>query len=237
MRRNQKTSISRSALPKRKKTAAQSACPFTLIELLVVIAIIAILASMLLPALTMAKSMAHRSTCANNQKQIVESLIYYTNDFDGYCPPRLQGDYNESIWNWAIAFRHFKYVTYKVFDCPAAKASYFRGGPIPDWCLAHTLHGYNTYGLGDDWNADVPCEVKKISRVRKPSVAIAFIENSQNPASKVTWGWKIGVGAYILAPHSHSTNTSWVDGHITSELKARYRFMNSEYLTLYHNAY
>ena len=59
---------------------------FTLIELLVVIAIIAILASMLLPAIAMVRKSAQTSVCSSNQRQLMLAVNAYANEHDGLLP-------------------------------------------------------------------------------------------------------------------------------------------------------
>src|SRR5689334_21005196 len=90
---------------------------FTLIELLVVIAIIAILAAMLLPALSKAKMRAHRIACLNNEKQMaVGSQVYGDDDSKGAFTG--VANYSDDDLNWLFP-------TYdsniKGFMCPATR--------------------------------------------------------------------------------------------------------------------
>lgn len=57
---------------------------FTLIELLIVIAIIAILAAMLMPALSKARDKARTTQCVGNLRQIAATSLIYTSDYDGW---------------------------------------------------------------------------------------------------------------------------------------------------------
>lgn len=121
---------------------------FTLIELLIVIAIIAILASLLLPALNKARDKAKNTLCQNNQRQVYTALLQYSGDWKGYLPgTQWDAEYAVSVNPYlreqnenpsqSMSFRYFMRKTPGgIFYCPE-----FKPGPNLYYLPSYTPTG------------------------------------------------------------------------------------------------
>ena len=207
-------------------------CGFTLIELLVVIAIIAILAAMLLPALSAARARARTTACVNNMKQLASAISLYVDNNKETFPFHSQAGYNglsgSSYWPGYMAHQGY-FEAGAIFNCPEKTPSLtvdFKNTgntAANSSSFSKVCYGIN-YNLayvkptGETVNRSA-----KLAEISNPASTIEFVDsyrgNSRADGFYMTWHIYLEASQGCLdARHGNCVNTGWVDGHVTTEI-------------------